>query len=517
MPRLRSLRAEERAALPVPPELRADATGAVRLSIDQGSRTWVAAGPTPTFGFNGDYLGPAIRTRRGERIDVTVDNTLEETATVHWHGLIIPGEADGGPHNRIAGKASWHARLEIDQPAATCWYHPHNYPSTAEQVLKGLAGLFIIEDEESAGLGLPQTWGVDDIPLILQDRRFNADGSFFHRFNMIAITTGYIGDRLLVNGVEYPYAVVASGWLRLRLLNGSNARSYRVAAADGRDLFVIAGDGGLLEAPVRVKEVALSSGERFEVLVDARDGLPFDLVTLPVTDQVGMNLPPFDQPLPFVTLRPLGAAGTGRLPDRLAALPALPAALPPLTQEFVLKMRRDAEGMALLKQAGLGMGGMKMEDGATMGGITPMSMSMPMGPDPAVVERMTQLIVEGPVLTLGDQLSANEINGAAFDMTVKGFQAPRGELLRWAVSEGTDNMLHPFHMHGCQFRIISIGDKPPPAHLAGWKDTAVINSGGRAEFLVRFERTASERYPYMAHCHILEHEDSGMMTQFSVA
>ncbi len=490
--------ANGRPTLPVPPELRADATGTIALQTEKGVRRFLPGVETPTYGFNGPYLGPALRVRRGEKVVIRATNRLGEDVSMHWHGLKIPGAVDGGPYNLIKPGRVWDAQLSIEQPAATCWFHPHVYPATAEQVLKGLAGLFLIDDDEAGGLGLPSKWGVDDIPLILQDRRFNPDGSFFHRFNMVAITTGYVGDAMLVNGAIYPQTSTARGWLRFRLLNGSNARTYRVAISDGRSMYVVASDGGLLEQPVELAELQLYSGERYEILVDARNGAPFDLVTLPVR-QLAMNLPPFDKKLPLVTFVPDGAAGTGKLPEALVKLPPLVPDLPPVSQRLVMGMRLDDEGMGLLKAAGL------------------MEMGRRNEADPAVVQRVVKLITEGQALLVEQQLHANTINGEPFKMGVVPFGAVLNRNERWVISEGSDRMLHPVHIHGCQFRIQTLNGKPPPAYAAGWKDIAPIENGASCEIQVRFEHPADKQFPFMAHCHNLEHEDSGMMTAFTVS
>jgi blue copper oxidase len=313
---------------------------------------FIGAAETATYGVNGPYLGPTLRVRRGETVVADVTNSLPEATTMHWHGLIIPGAADGGPHEVIEPGEQWRTELRIDQPAATLWYHPHDYPETAEQVIKGIAGLLIVDDDEASALPLPSRWGVDDIPLILQDRRFTRESQFFDRMNIVAVTNGYVGDVMLVNGAPYPQARAARGWLRLRILNGSNARSYRLAASDGRSLFVIASDGGLLDSPVELKDLLIHVGERFELLVDGRDGNAFDIVTLPVSQPI-MRLPPFDRPLPLVTIRPDGAEGNARLPSRLAALPPLPSEPPPVSQELVMNMFDDKQGMMLLDRAGL--------------------------------------------------------------------------------------------------------------------------------------------------------------------
>jgi Putative multicopper oxidases len=491
-------RASDRRALPIPPELRADAKGEIALHAQTGQRQFVAGRSTATYGINGPFLGPAIRVRRGERVVMKVTNGIGEDITMHWHGLKIPGDVDGSPYTVIHPGKTWMPTLRIAQPAATCWFHPHFYPSTAEQVIKGLAGLFLIDDEESDALGLPSHWGVDDIPLVLQDRRFNADGSFFHRFNLVAVTAGYIGDTMLINGAPYPEAQTARGWLRLRLLNGSNARSYRLAFSDKRPMFVVASDGGLLAEPVRLDELMLSAGERYEVLVDGRDGKDFDLVTRPV-EQMAMNLPPFHTELPLVTFHPRGTEGKGRLPDNLVQLPPLIADLPPASQNLVVGMRLDEAGMGVLKDAGL------------------MTFNMAREVDPALVAAISKAITHTAALPLEQQLSANTINGEPFRMDVVPFSAPLNTDLRWVLSEGSDRMLHPVHIHGCQFRILSLKGTAPPAHMAGWKDTAPVAKGDRCEIQVRFEHPAAKEAPFMAHCHILEHEDSGMMTNFSVA
>lgn len=485
-----------RPALPIPRELRPNAQGEIAFSAGAGTSRFLPGQSTPTYGYDAPFLGPALRLRRGRTVTIDFANDLPVPTTVHWHGLIIPGDVDGGPHDPIAPGQHWRPALPVDQPAATLWFHPHFYPTTAEQVTMGLAGLLIVDDDETDRLALPSNWGVDDIPLILQDRRFEPDGQFFSRMNLTAISNGYVGDVPLVNGARHPEARTSRGWVRLRLLDGSNARSYLLKASDDRALFVIGSDGGLLESPVELKQLLMHAGERFEVLVDCRSGTPFDLVTLPV-DQPIMQLPPFGGPVPLVTIRPDGADGPGRLPDSLATLPPLPASLPEISRQLVMNMFQDKAAMMPLMMAGL------MEKG---------------GPsDPAVVARVTKLIVDQPDLSEAEQLAANGVNGKPFALHEPGFAAPRNQQLRWRISEGSDQMLHPVHIHGCQFRIVSDSGRPPEAHRAGWKDIAPISAGGFAEILVGFPCAAGADAPYMAHCHILEHEDSGMMAQFTVA
>ncbi len=173
----------------------------------------------------------------------------------------------------------------------------------------GLAGLVLIEDEESGRLLLPKQWGIDDVPVIVQDKKFTAAGEIDYQLDVMSAAVGWFGDTLLTNGALYPEHAAPRGWLRLRLLNGCNARSLNFATSDKRPLYVVASDGGLLAEPVKVDELPVLMGERFEVLVDTSDGKPFDLVTLPVS-QMGMAIAPFDKPQPVLQR---SAAGHSRL------------------------------------------------------------------------------------------------------------------------------------------------------------------------------------------------------------
>lgn len=170
-----------------------------------------------------------------------------------------------------------------------------------------------------------------------------------------------------------------------------------------------------------------------------------------------------------------------------------------------MNMFKDAQGMMLLKQAGL----------MATAGMAGTAGSVEISPE--VAARVDRLIVSEPALPLAEQLSANGVNGKPFSLQRMDFAAARNQEVRWRISEGTDLMLHPVHVHGCQFRILSKDGKPPEAHRAGWKDIAPVESGGAMEILMRFPHEAGRDGPYMAHCHILEHEDSGMMAQFTVA
>jgi blue copper oxidase len=486
--------------LPIPELIAPDARNQIRLVVQQGKTTFGSHQAT-TWGYNGNLLGPALQLRQGKAVTVDIHNTLSEETTLHWHGLEVPGEVDGGPHGVIQPGSKRTVSFTPQQRAATCWFHPHQHGKTGCQVAMGLAGLVLIEDDESRMLRLPKQWGIDDVPVIVQDKKFTADGQIEYQLDVMSAAVGWFGDTLLTNGTVYPQHSAPKGWLCLRLLNGCNARSLNFAASDKRPLYVVASDGGLLAEPVKVNELPMLMGERFEVLVDISDGKAFDLVTLPV-DQMGMAVAPFDKPHPVLRIQPLLVAASGTLPDKLVNLPGLPS-LEGLTQrklQLSMDPMLDMMGMQALMEkygdramAGMQHGQMKGHmnmDHGNMGGMKHGGHGF-------------------------DFHNANRINGQAFDMVKPMFAAAKGQYERWTISGEGDMMLHPFHIHGTQFRILSENGKAPQVHRAGWKDTVRVE-GGVSEVLVKFDHDAPKEYAYMAHCHLLEHEDTGMMLGFTV-
>ena len=196
------------------------------MAIADGQTEFFSGLQTPTRGVNGGYLGPTLRLRQGEVVRFNVANNLTEATTLHWHGVNLPATADGGPHQPIAPGAVWSPEFEIKDRAATMWYHSHLMGSTARQVWQGLAGMLVIDDAASDSLDIPKTYGVDDIPIVLQDRRFNRDGSMPYAPSMHDGMAGMIGNIPMVNGTILPYFDATTTQVRLRLLNGSNASIY---------------------------------------------------------------------------------------------------------------------------------------------------------------------------------------------------------------------------------------------------------------------------------------------------
>ncbi len=438
------------------------------LSAQPGSREFLRGAPTRTLGYNGGYLGPTIRLRRGESVEIAVENNLSETTTVHWHGAHVPAEADGGPHQRIAPGNTWTAAFTVDQEAATLWYHPHLLGTTAEQVYAGLAGFLIIDDKGSDSLPLPKSYGENDIPLVLQERRFARDGTFSYRPRMPDVMHGYFGNALLANGVIEPYFEVSDGVVRMRLLNGSNSSLLRLSLGNGTLFHQIAGDGGFLERPVPRQFLVLSPGERAEVLVDfadaSRHGLGGSKVELRAETNAGQRYVALEFRLPKELV------SSTDIPSTLRTRHASPAGSNPGSGDELRRRR--------FLMSTMGPGGRLTING----------------------RRMDMSRIDEEV-----QLGSREVWEVLHDATGGGMMG--------GMMGGMGSTPHNFHVHGLQFRILSINGAPPPRELSGPKDTVLLRPGDRVELLLHFSDYTGI---YMYHCHLLEHEDEGMMGQYRV-
>lgn len=205
----------EEKSLPIPPLLEDENPDPNKVEFtlvaQTGSMEFLKGKPTDTYGYNGNYLGPVIRVKKGDDVSIKVKNELDEATTLHWHGLEVDGEDDGGPNSGIQPGTTWNPQFTIDQNAATLWYHPHLLHKTGEHVYKGLAGLFIIDDQESEQLDLPNEYGVNDIPLIVQDKQLDENGQFAYNLGMQDVMMGLQGDTIMVNGAINPYVEVPKG------------------------------------------------------------------------------------------------------------------------------------------------------------------------------------------------------------------------------------------------------------------------------------------------------------------
>ncbi len=451
------------------------------LDIQRGTTEFIRGRKTPTIGANGSFLGPVVRVKAGDLVTLDVANSLDQTTTLHWHGLHVPARADGGPHQTIRPGATWAPQFEIKQKAGLFWYHSHMMGRTGEQVNAGLAGPIIVDDDESAALALPADYGIDDIPLVIQDRRFLRDGRFDYLSAMPDIMMGFKGDVILVNGTVSPHFEIKRRRSRLRLLNGSNARIYTFGLSDNRQFTQIASDGSLLARPVRMRRLRLSPGERAEILVEMEPDTTVRLMSYP--DRVGsrgmgmmMGMAGNDETFAVLELRARRLEGdTPPLPQQLIQVPGWDPARADRTRTFVLEM-----GM------GMGMMGGGMGRGM-MGGRGRMGM-------------------------MGGGMT---INGRTMDMERIDERVPLGATEIWTIRNASP-MAHPFHIHDIQFRVIDRDGSPAGAHEQGVKDTVLVDPGETVRVITQFNDYADPARPYMYHCHILEHEDAGMMGQFVV-
>ena len=248
--------------------------------VAQAGEVEVAGTRAGAWTFGGDVPGPTIRARRGDRAQILLRNALAEPTVVHWHGLHVPVEADGHPRLAIPPGATLPYAFTVDQRAGMHWYHPHAHMRTAAQVYHGLAGLFIVADDEEDALGLPA--GDREILLVLQDRRTAGGDANVFQYDAAGpdMMQGFLGDTPFGNGVPLPSLAVDSALYRLRILNGSNARIYRLALDGGASFTVVGNDGGLLPAPARADQVDLAH----KVLGESVSRVDFRIVDRPGVD-----------------------------------------------------------------------------------------------------------------------------------------------------------------------------------------------------------------------------------------
>ena len=407
------------------------------LTMDEGKTEFREGFLTDTLGYNGTYLGPTLVLNRGEEVSVTLRNRMAEETTVHWHGLLVPSYADGGPHQEIGPEEEREIAFSVKQEAATLWYHPHTLGKTAEQVYNGLAGFLLIRDDNELSKGLPSAYGVDDLPLVVQDRSFT--GSMGFDYGGTYNPDGTYGETILANGTIHAAFDVTTELLRIRLLNGSNARIYDFRLSNGRPILQIGSDGGLLNGPVQTQSLRLTPGERAELLISMSGMQPGESLDLLSGDTSVLRL---------------------NVPGELKANGDIPEALN----------------------------------------------NLPEAADSGAVDRRFVLFGMGLMVS---------INGDVFDMNRVDERGVTGRDEVWEIYNRPDmmgGMVHNFHLHGTQFRVLTRDGAPPPMNERGWKDTVALDSDERVHLLVRFE----DEGLFMYHCHILEHEDNGMMGQIEI-
>ena len=262
------LLAATRPALTIPPLFEARRGKPIFLNMQNTQAPLLLGKRTEVWGFNGSYLGPTIKIKKDDFAKLNWKNNLPQFVAMNIQGLQASGELIGGVGKNLQKGETWAPIIPINQAPATCWYHACTLANSAYQTYRGLVGLWLIEDKESVKLGLPQKYGVDDIPLILQDMQLNSDGAQLFQQNQGA----FLGERLLVNGQEAPYFNVSRGLVRLRILNASLSRTYELRFEDERAFTLIAQDLGFLPQGKTLNVLKVAPSERVELLVDLNDG-----------------------------------------------------------------------------------------------------------------------------------------------------------------------------------------------------------------------------------------------------
>ncbi|MBK8950303.1 MAG: multicopper oxidase domain-containing protein [Flavobacteriales bacterium] len=455
--------------LPIPDTL----SGAdINLVIQEGTYEFHAGEVVNTYGYNGDLLGPTLILQQGMPVTLNVSNTLPDLTTTHWHGLHVSAENDGGPHSLIAPGTTWSPSFTVLDKASTFWYHPHGHGLTDFQVSMGLAGMIIVRDAEEAALQLPREYGVDDIPLVLQTKAIVGGQIMLH--------TG-LDSVVLANGVRDAYKELPAQVVRLRCLNGASERTFLLGFSNGMSFHVIGTDGGLLAAPVSLTRLRLMPGERVELLVDL----------------VGMTGQAF-QLMSYGAELPDGIIGSAQVSMGGATLDgyednALNGANFPLVSFTVGSATVDP--VTILPSA-LATVVPYLEANATVTRTFTLAPEV-MGPLGAI---------EGPF----------EINGNLFDMDMINETIQLGATEIWEFQNNT-GVTHPIHIHDIQFNILERDGVAPDPWESGWKDVVMVPGlQGSVRVITRFDDFADPEMPYMYHCHLLMHEDEGMMGQFLV-
>lgn len=460
----------------------------------------------------GSYLGPIIRARTGDRLRVRLANDLDEPTIIHWHGMRVPAVQDGHTRYSINPGEEFTYEFEVRDRAGTYWFHPHTHGVTGRQVYRGLAGLLLVSDEEEDAAGLPA--GDFDLPLVIQDRMFDDNNQLVYPPHDGTMLDGFLGDQVLVNGQANHELAVSTRAYRLRLLNGSNSRTYKLAWSDGTPLVVIATDGGLLEAPVQREYATLSPGERVELWADFSKypvGADLSLESLEFTGaDVGMDMMGMG-----------GAMGMGGMMGMGG-----------------LNMRRTSSETAQMMD-GTGIGNVPNGTAMRIARIRvdrqeQETRSLPTKLSTFARHRADDVANAAEPRTFSISVGMQMMSGMQWGFDGRTFQIngvsaneriPFDALEVWEFVNETSPMAmnHPLHIHGVQFQILERRVLPEFAEGwesvrggyvdEGWKDTFLVMPGERVKLLIRFSDFHGE---YVYHCHNLEHSDGGMMRNFRI-
>ena len=444
----------------------------ISLTFQNGTHEFFSGVTTNTMGVNGNILGPTLILNQGDFVNFSVTNNIAETSTLHWHGLHVSAENDGGPHTTILPGETWTPSFTIMDKAGTFWYHPHLHHYTNAHVSKGIAGMIIVKDPEEAALDLPRTYGEDDFPIVIQTKDFDANGQI--------VVPSNNDDSIMVNATLDAQLDIPAQVVRLRVLNGSSMRTFNIGLNNNQTFYQIGSDGGLLSAPLASTRLRMAPGERAEILIDATSlqGQTLFLMSYASEFQNGIygaTYPGMGQgmvldgynPNPlngndFNILQLDVVAPTGNpvtsIPNALVTVTPIPEANADLTRDLLMT--------------------------SVQGGQNQLN---------------------------GDFV----INGQPFDLNIINYEIPLDNTEIWSITNQTA-IGHPFHIHDVQFYVLDRNGNTPPLNEQGLKDVIYLLPQETVRFITKFKDFANPNVPYMYHCHMLYHEDRGMMGQFIV-
>lgn len=443
------------------------------LNIHESTKQLVTGNQTITGAINNENIwGPTLFINKGDLVHMNVTNNLNESTTVHWHGMHLPAVMDGGPHQVIPAGTLWQPYWTVMNQASTLWYHPHLHETTQAQMTKGVGGFIIVKDPQETALALPRTYGVDDIVLALTSRSYTATSNTF------VSTTRVYGDYMLSNGTPNAQISLPKQYVRMRILNAEIERGYNLGFSDNRTFYIIGNDGGLLNALVAVTRVKLMVGERVEIMVNLGG------------DTVGSSLD-------------LKSYNSGQAFG-------YPGGEPNTSGDFGSLLNNIDFNVLHINVA------------ATTTASTPIT-AVPT----ALISNTYWIATDATVtraiaVTNGNPGPASvpfNFDNTTYTLTMTPKVVNLNDVEKWTVTN--NNVFgHSFHLHDVEFKIVARNGSATAVgtHESGWKDTFYLPKNESVTFVAKFDDFADSdvNHPYMYHCHFGGHEDAGMMGQFIV-
>ena len=423
---------------------------------------------TITSSINTDnFWGPTLIMNKWANVSFNVKNKLNDSTTVHWHGMHLPAIMDGGPHQVIPPGTIWQPYWKVTNQAATLWYHPHLHMMANEQMTKGSGGFIIIRDSAERALPIPRKYGVDDIPLVLSSRRYDTGNQFVY-------TNVAYGDYMLSNGTPSAQVSLPKQFVRLRILNAENERAYNIGFSDNRNFYIIGNDGGLLNAPVTVNRVKLLVGERIEILVDLSNdvvGSSFDLKS-------------------YNSGFPLG----------------YPGGEPATSGQFGSLLNNTTFNLLHINVAATTSNPILALPATLLNNVYWTAAN-------ATVSRTINVTNGNP----GPAAIPFNFDNASFAFTTINKTVDLNAIEKWTIVN--NNVFgHSFHIHDVEFKIVARNGSAANVgnYESGWKDVFYLPVNESVSFVAKFDDYSDPIHPFMYHCHFGLHEDDGMMGQFVV-